>query len=207
MVKKADRPSHIVKTALALAANQGWRDTSLGDIAEAAKLPLGELLAIYPSKSAIIAAYSRRIDDEVLQGDDPDIADESPRDRLFDVMMRRFDALGPNRDAVRSMLRASLCDPVSAVCGAFILRRSMVTMLEAARISASGLSGLVRMKGLSAIYLTVLRIWLDDDSEDMAPTMSALDRALRRAECWVELCRFPSRVGTSRKTEPEAGTA
>lgn len=207
MAKKADIPSHIVKTALALAASQGWRDTSLDDIAEAAKLPLGELLAIYSSKSAIIAAYSRRIDDEVLKGDDPDMAAESPRDRLFDVMMRRFDALAPNRDAVRSMLRASLCDPVSAVCGAFILRRSIMMMLEAARISASGLPGLVRMKGLSVIYLSVFRVWLNDDSEDMAPTMSALDRALRRAECCVGLCRFPSSVGSSGKAEPEAVTA
>ncbi len=207
MVKKADRPSHIVKTALALAANQGWRDTSLGDIAEAAKLPLGELLAIYPSKSAIIAAYSRRIDDAVLKGDDPDMAGEPPRDRLFDVMMRRFDALAPDRDAVRSIVSASLCDPVSAVCGAFILRRSMVMMLEAARISASGLSGVVRMKGLSAIYLSVLRVWLKDDSEDMASTMSALDRALRRAAFFIGLCRCPSRSQTTAEAEPEAGTA
>ena len=80
MVKKADVPRHIVDTALALAASQGWRDTRLGDIADAAKLPLGDLLAIYPSKTAIIAAYSRRIDGDVTKAIYPELASEPPRD-------------------------------------------------------------------------------------------------------------------------------
>ena len=207
MVKKADIPRHIVDSALKLAADQGWRDTSLGDIAEAAKLPLGAVLSVYSSKTAVVAAYSRRIDDEVLKSDDPDLIGEPPRDRLFDVMMRRFDALSPHRDAVRSIVSASLRDPVSAFCGAFILRRSMMIMLEAARIGASGLPGVVRIKGLAAIYLTVLRVWLNDDSEDMSETMSALDKALRRAEFIVGLCRFPSPRRSAADTEAEAGTA
>ena len=205
MVKKADIPRHIVKTALALAATQGWRDTTLGDIADAAKLPIGELLAIYPSKLSIVAAYSRQIDGDMLKAIDPELASEPPRDRLFDVMMRRLDALAPNREAVRSIISASLCDPVSAVCGAFVLRRSMVMMLEAASIGAAGLPGIVKVKGLAAIYMSVLRVWLNDDSEDMAKTMSALDRALRRAECIIGLCRFPSRWKA--EAEPEAGSA
>ncbi len=207
MVKKADIQRHIVKTALALAATQGWRDTTLGDIADAAKLPIGELLAIYPSKLAIVAAYSRQIDGDMLKAIDPELASEPPRDRLFDVMMRRLDALAPNREAVRSIISASLCDPVSAVCGAFVLRRSMVMMLEAASISAAGLPGIVKVKGLAAIYMSVLRVWLNDDSEDMAKTMSALDRALRRAECIIGLCRFPSRWKANAEAEPEAGSA
>ena len=204
MVRKADIPNHIVKTALSLAANQGWRDTTLGDIADTAKLSLGELLAIYPTKAAIVAAYSRQIDSQVLKAIDSDLAGEPPRDRLFDVMMRRFDALEPDRDGLRSIIHASLCDPVSAVCGALSLRRSMIVMLEAASISASGLRGLVRVKGLAAIFLSVLRVWLNDDSEDMAQTMSALDRGLRRAELVMGCCRFPPRWKTEATAEPEA---
>ena len=207
MVRKADIPNHIVTTALTLATNQGWRDTTLGDIADTAKLSLGELLAIYPTKTAIIAAHSRQIDSQVLKAIDSDLASEPPRDRLFDVMMRRFDALEPDRDGLRSIIHASLCDPVSAVCSAFVLRRSMIVMLEAASISASGLRGLVRVKGLSAIFLSVLRVWFNDDSEDMARTMSALDRSLRRAELVMGLCRFPPRCKTEVEAEPEAGPA
>ena len=150
MVKKADVPRHIIKTALALAESQGWRDTRLGDIADTAKLPLGDLLAIYPSKTAIIAAYSRQIDCDVTKAIDPELAGEPPRDRLF---------------------------------------------------------GIIRVKGLAAIYLSVLRVWLNDDSEDMAQTMSALDRALRRAEFLLGLCRLPARWKRNGEAEPEADVA
>ena len=60
--------------------------------------------------------------------------------------------------------------------------RSMAAMLETARISSSGVKGLVRTKGLAAIYLATLRVWLRDESPDMAKTMASLDGYLRRVE-------------------------
>ena len=90
---------------------------------------------------------------------------------------------------MRAIVGATFCDPAAALCGAFTLRRSMTAMLEAARIGASGLPGVLRVKGLAAVHMSVLRVWLDDDSEDMAKTMAALDKRLRRAESLVMLCR------------------
>ena len=202
MVKKADIPRHIVAAALELAAVQGWRDTRLGDIAAAAKLTLAQVLAVYPSKAAIVAAFTREIDEAVVKVEDPDLAAQPVRDRLFDVIMRRFDALGPHKAAVRAIVRDTARDPVSAVCAACALGRSMAWMLEAARVDGSGLSGLVRKKGLGVVYLSVLCVWLNDDSEDMAKTMAALDRRLRRAENLVMLCRLPR--PRRREAEPEA---
>jgi len=43
----------------------------------------------------------------------------------------------------------------------------------------------LRSKGLLAIWLATLKVWLEDDSPDLAPTMAALDRNLRRAESAV----------------------
>lgn len=58
----------------------------------------------------------------------------------------------------------------------------MSWMLEAAGIASAGPLGLLRAKGLLAVWLAVLRVWLLDESPDLAPTMAALDRHLRRAE-------------------------
>ena len=193
MVKKADIPRHIVATALDLAATQGWRDTTLADIAAAAKLSLADVRAHYASKTAIVAAFAQGIDAEVLAGQDPDLGDQPPRDRLFDVVMRRFDALAPHKAAVRAIARDSLCDPRAALRGACVLERSMAWMLEAAGLGAQGVRGLVRVKGLALVYVAVLRVWLDDDSEDSAATMAALDRRLRQAESLVMLLRLPGR--------------
>lgn len=207
MVKKADIPRHIVAAALELAAVQGWRDTRLGDIAAAAKLTLAQVLAVYPSKAAIVAAFTREIDEAVVKVEDPDLAAQPVRDRLFDVIMRRFDALGPHKAAVRAIVRDTARDPAAAVCAACALGRSMAWMLEAARVDGSGLSGLVRKKGLGVVYLSVLCVWLNDDSEDMAKTMAALDRRLRQAENLVMLCRLPRprRREAEPDAEPEAG--
>jgi AcrR family transcriptional regulator len=182
----ADVPRHIVATALDLAATQGWRDTTLADIAAAAKLSLAEVHAVYSSKAAILAAFSRDIDATVLAGDDPELAAQPPRDRLFDVMMRRFDALAPHKAAVRSMVWGTACDPAAALCGACTLASSMA-----------------RIEGLAAVYLAVLRVWLDDDSDDLAPTMAALDKRLRQAERLILLCRLP-RPRRSRPAEEVA---
>ncbi len=182
----ADR---VIDAALALAAERGWRDLAVADIAEAAGVSLTDFYANFRSKEAILTAFSRRIDAQVLAGDDPDLAAQPVRDRLFDVLMRRFDALAPHRGALRAILRDSRADPLAAVCGALALRRSMACMLEAARLGASGLRGLARVKGLTAIYIVTLRGWLDDDSADQARTMAALDRRLAQAERLIRLCR------------------
>ena len=186
MVKKADIPRHLIDTALGLAAERGWRDLSLAEIAEAAKVPLGDAYRVYPSKQAILDAFSRGIDVEVLADEtmeqDWESDQSSARDRLFDVLMRRFDALQPYKAGLGNLLYDEARDPPAALSGLQRLLRSMAAMLETARISSSGMNGLIRTKGLAAIYLATLRVWLKDDSPDMAKTMASLDGYLRRVE-------------------------
>ncbi|MDP6352981.1 MAG: hypothetical protein QF926_10095 [Alphaproteobacteria bacterium] len=197
MVKKsatgrraAGDPQKIIDSALALAGRMRWADVGLAEIAAEAELTLGATLAHYRSKTAILAAYMGQVDDQVVAGISADILDQAVRDRLFETLMRRFDALAPHRNAIRSILRSSGCDPLAAGCGALALLRSMGVMLECAGVGSHGFRGRIRAKGLAMIYLATLRVWLRDDSEDMAATMAALDRALDRADRLVgRLCR------------------
>ncbi len=200
MVKKADIPDHVIDAALGLAAAGRWGDLSLAEIAEATGLPISKVYPVFSSKQAILDAFSRRIDAAVLAESDPDSAEGPARDRLFDVLMRRFDTLGPYKEGIGNLLFDQMRDPLAALCSLIQLRRSMALMLEAAGLSSSGLRGVVRLKGLSLIYLTALRIWLRDDSEDKARTMAALDRQLRRAEALVNRC-------SGRAAAPTAETA
>lgn len=182
MVKKAEIPKHIVDTALKLAAERGWRDLSLADIAVAADLPIGTVIRTYRSKPAILAAYARRLDEAVADGSEIGDLDQPVRDRIFDVLMRRFDAMKADRDGLRAIARDLRREPLSAASAGCSVLCSMATMLEAAGVSSSGTLGLIRAKGLSAIYLSVLRVWLTDDTEDSSRTMAALDRGLDKAE-------------------------
>jgi AcrR family transcriptional regulator len=178
-------PRDPIDAALELAAQQGWRHTSLADIAAAANMPIGDLYQQYPSKMAILAGFIRRVDLALLNGTAAaDHSDEGPRDRLFEVIMRRLDLLQPHREALAAILR----DPAAVACGlAHPGRRALRWMLTAAGIESDGPIGRLRRAGLGLIYLETLRIWLKDDSSDLAKTMAALDRRLRQAENLLRL--------------------
>lgn len=180
MPRKSPIADQVTAAAMTLAAERGWRALSLAEIAERARVPLPELVDHFPTKAAILDAYVRRIDQHMLAG--PREPDADVRDRLFDTIMRRFDAMAADRDALSAILRESGDDPWAVVCGARRLWSSMALTLEAAGLSSSGLAGLVRTEALGALTLHVLRTFLDDDSTDLARTMAALDKALRRAE-------------------------
>jgi AcrR family transcriptional regulator len=178
----ADVATKILETAMTLAAEGKWRDLSLAEIADAAKLPLATVYPVYPSKQAILGAFFKRIDAAVLAAEEPGAREGSARDRLFDVLMRRFEALQPYREAMATLIAAQARDPLAAACGLARLGRSMACMLEAAGISTSGVRGVLRIKALGAAYLATLRVWLGDESPDMGTTMAALDRHLGRLD-------------------------
>jgi len=180
-----DAETRLLDAALALAARQGWQRTSFREIAAAAALPLHEVHRLYPSKMAVLDGFRRRIDRAALAGA-VNGSGEAPRDRLFDVLMCRFEALRPHKAALRTILRDSLADPLMLL-GAKPLLQSMIWMLEGAGISAAGWRGYVRASVLAALYLFVFRVFLEDDSADLTATMAALDRRLRRAESFLRL--------------------
>ncbi len=187
----------MVDAALALAAERPWQEVSLREIAEASGLPLAEAYRCGASKQAILEVFLRRIDAAVLAEGAMEPEEGSARDRVFDILMRRFDALQPYRKALASILLAQTRDPAGALAGLAALQRSMTWMLEAAGLEAEGLRGLARTRGLTLLYLATLRTWLRDESLDLAKTMAALDGYLRRLE--VLLRRLPRRRDEERK--------
>lgn len=176
---------------IATIAEQGLDEVSLRDIAAKADLSLAELYDRIPHRHAIVPFLAGEVDRAVL-ADAADISlDQSPRDRLFEIMMSRFDQLQPMRklfDAARA--RPALSNAsirlFDALAGALSLPRSMACTLEAAGLSSAGLAGAVRVRGLALVYLSTLRIWVDDRSEDLGSTMKTLDQQLARAERWAE---------------------
>ena len=89
------REGRFLAAALECAAKKSWAEVSLLDIAEGANLPLSELRGAFTTKSDIIAALLRAIDDEVLKRAAKRGEGQEKRDLLFDIIMTRFDVLGP----------------------------------------------------------------------------------------------------------------
>src|SRR5579859_6325698 len=122
------------------------------------------------------------IDRRMLAGAASEDTTDKPRDRLFDIIMERLDALLPFRDGIRRIARELPFDPPSGLVLAGALPRSAAWMFAGARIPIDGPLMPIKVAALGALYLSVLRTWLKDDSQDLAKTMAALDRQLDRAE-------------------------
>ncbi|HUD50950.1 TetR family transcriptional regulator [Parvibaculum sp.] len=206
MARKQSSPrstpeDRIVEAALKLAATRGWQDLALADIAAAAKVSLPDLAKLFHSKSAILAAWTRRIDADVLAAAEAEnLESENPRDRLFDVLMLRFDALAPRKPALKRIAQDLARDPLAAGTMLRPALQSLGWMLEAAGFDSSGLRGALRVCGLALIWVAVFRVWLDD-GEDQAKTMAELDRRLRQAE---GIMKRISRAGPRRKEDVAA---
>jgi len=172
------REGRILAAALECAAKKSWAEVSLLDIAEGANLPLSELRSAFTTKSDIIAALLRAIDDEVLKRAAKRSEGQEKRDLLFDIIMTRFDVLGPHKAALKSIHASGPAD--FALAGPFL--SSQHWMLQAAGIATDGTTGALRVAGLGVTYASVFRTWLEDDDPGLARTMAALDRRLRRGE-------------------------
>ena len=181
MVKKAEAGALVIRTAIDLAAETGWRSLTMAEIAAKSGVSLPEIYRHFPSKSAILDGFSRLVDEAMLTEGPADPAD-SARDRLFDLLMRRFDALQSHRDGLTAIARELRRDPVGSLAQLPQLERGMRWTLEAAGLDADGLVGAARVRVLGLLYLSVLRVWLKDDTPDMAPTMKALDGRLAQVE-------------------------
>ena len=173
----------LTAAALSLASERGWQAVSLADVAKRAEMSLSDCYRLIPDKTTLLYHLLAATDEYMLREGAADPQDNT-RDRLFDVLMRRFDALQTRRLGMVAVLRELPFDPASAARLLPRLRRSLVWMLETAGVSATGLPGALRIKALGAVYLYALRAWIDDETPDMARTMAALDKALRRVE-WL----------------------
>jgi AcrR family transcriptional regulator len=197
-----------VDALMALLAEQPFEDIGLAEVAGRAGLKLSQLRSQFGSTLAIVGAHIKDIDRIVLDGGDADMGEETPRDRLFDVLMRRIEALTPYKDATRSLLRSARRHPGLAFALNAMAARSQRWMLEAAGIGANGPKGALRAQGAAVMFARVLAVWLNDEEEGLDRTMAALDRGLASGERWVgfldDLMCIPAAIfrGPRRRRRP-----
>ena len=174
-----------LERAFATVEEKGWSRLTLADLAAALELTLVDLRALIDSKYDLINALNQHVDAAVLDECASIDVNDSPRDRLFEVIMARFDALTPYRNGLGMMAFSARSDLRLAAMTHKHLQRSMGWMLEAADLGEGGLRGKFRQNGLTVVYIRASMAWLKDGSEDLSATMKALDQALEDAERWA----------------------
>ncbi|HLL27214.1 MAG TPA: TetR/AcrR family transcriptional regulator [Xanthobacteraceae bacterium] len=199
----------IIEAFLALLAEKPFERIGLAEVAEKAGVSLADMRGDFGSTFDMIAAFMRETDRKVLAGGEGEDVEATARDRLFDVLMRRFEALLPHREAVRSLARSAERHPRFALALNKLAVRSQQWMLSGAGIGSAGLIGGLRAQAVAVLFARVMRVWLNDDDPGLARTMAELDRDLatgaRLAMLLDDLCRLAPRCPPRRRRARDTG--
>ena len=193
---------------MALLAEQPIERIGLAEIAERAGVTLAELRGEFGSPLAILAAHVKELDRKVLAGVDPDMAEEPPRERLFDVLMRRLEAARrrTRRRCARCCARRGAIRPLALALNGMAVR-SQQWMLTAAGIGAAGPQG----HGAGARPGAAVRQGAADLGRRRRRrhrrTLAALDRELARGQRFAglldDLCRIPQAACILRRRDAD----
>lgn len=162
--------------ALSLAAEHGWVDITTAEIYAKASLalPANAPKTVWPLVADILASLDMRVKAEVQ-----DRLGGAWRDDLFELLMTRFELMQPERAAYSDIMPAALTRSCHA--GRVLtprLTREMHEIIEQAGVPVDGLRRHVAVVALSGLYLSLLEVWRQDDSTDMAKTMAAVDQRI-----------------------------
>lgn len=180
----------VFKACLCIIEREGWETFTFAKAAQESGISLSVFHKHFSTPSDVMVHLFHKIDNQVLKTFDRSSETLSPKDTLFDILMSRFDAALPYKPVLKNFWHGWIFSPSDAptlACHGF---SSITWMLEAAGLSARGLTGILRVQGLMALYLLTLRTWLTDDSPDMGKTMIFLDKGLSKLERAASFLNF-----------------
>ena len=182
---KAESPNRkiiLIDTTLSLAGELGWPSVTLQLIGKTANVPLSEVSAIFSSKWDILEAFRERTDLLLTAGKSANLSGQSAKDRLFDILMARIEIIEPWKAGIGSIARHAVAQPITGIRLFISLNKSMECMIEHVNAKIQGPGKLIQSRGLTLIYLLVLRRWIGDHSSDLGPTMAELNERLISAD-------------------------
>jgi ubiquinone biosynthesis protein COQ9 len=180
----------LIAAAFAHGAAEGWRHVSAAAAARRAGLDLATARARFAHPGAILKTFGKHADAYALAAAGDSLAasgeslpgsEASARDRLFDLLLRRFDYHQIHRAGVLALLQSAPLAPGLPLWLGKETLQSMGWMLEGAGLSAKGWRGALRAQGLAAVWVWGTRAWIKDETADLSATMAAVDVALDRA--------------------------
>jgi hypothetical protein len=179
--KSKTRPD-LLEAAFTHLAEVGWAGWSPKALAAMTGYALGEVYDAFPTPAALAQKLGERIDKTMLAMDLDELEGLSHRERLFELFMRRFDAMAPFKPGLERLTREARAEPEIVLASLCNLDRMAGWLIELAELPYSGLEARLARASLILAYGRLFRVWLDDDSPDLATTMAELDRRLDQLE-------------------------
>jgi ubiquinone biosynthesis protein COQ9 len=157
----------------------GWSDTALAMAASELGVPEGRARLCFPGGAPqMIDAWFDAIDIAMAKAYPLErISKLKIRERIRDLVLFRIETVNPHKEALRRAL-AILAQPQNAMGAAKLAWRSADRMWRIAGDRATDFNHYTKRGILSALYMSTLLVYLDDDSDSLATTRGFLDRRI-----------------------------
>jgi AcrR family transcriptional regulator len=182
MANDHDAGPDLLAAAFGLIGEEGWRRFSFAALARRTGVSRVEVYRQFRTREALLGALNRRADEAMLAVDDAEITGLPPRDRVFELLMRRLEALVPYRAGLTRLARDTRVDPCVALLTACRLERSLTWLQDVAGLRCHGLRACLARRALGFAYLRTVQVWFEDTGADLGRTMAELDKQLRRVQ-------------------------
>ncbi len=169
-----------LKAALELAATRAWSDIPLAEIAAKAKLTLSDFHGV-ASREDLVEAIDTYFDKAMSAEGVPD--ETSARERLFDVIMLRFEAMEAYRAGISEITKFRESSLFHLMRLPNHRHASAAWALASSGLdNDAGAPASLKRIAIALVIAQAERAWRKETSGDFALTMAALDKGLRRAE-------------------------
>lgn len=173
--RKTDQTKTVIDAALFLAGEQGWDAISLADVAKKAKLPLKTVSASFKDAWTVMEQALRSLETETTATVENHLGDNW-RDNMMEILMTRFEVAQSHRDAYLAVAPAVMKHPKLVRRFGNSFYRTMERMLDLAGAPCGQSCKPLGVAALSAIFLSLVHAWQQDNTPDLSKTMAAIDK-------------------------------
>ena len=182
-------------------ANKAWEqlgsrplaDLTVAEIAAHVDVEARLAVAVAGDPQQLVLGKMAALDDQAVLESFADIEDAGAvpiREKILEAILHRFEVYAPYRVQIQALNRAARARPDLALALGLGLQAVTRRMLAMAGDNCDDWRGLMRVKGVVGVVMVVARVWMKDNSPDLAPTMKELDRRLQQAEEWAVSLRL-----------------
>lgn len=139
----------------------------------------------YPlkTKEDVLILFEEHITDQLLEvSNDLFDGSENAKEKLFELLMERFDLMEPYKDGLHEIFKSLPANPILILKSLPSFKDMAFTMLDLADADMSFPLSEMKIIGFTYVYLRSVKNWFEDDTVDQGKTMAAIDKHLTFAE-------------------------
>ena len=179
-----------------LASGEKLSHLDFNVLAASLECETSEIYAHYNDENALFKGLMAQLDQRCADELTHHIMNENPKDRLFEAFMARFDILNEDRKSWENLFYEVLKTPPLLKTAMPQFHDSMDVMLRLCDLNGRDGASVQTFKvgAIAIVYLNTVRVWLNDQTTDMAQTMAELDRSLTRLDSVIAGLPSPLRA-------------